>query len=701
MQVKFFCAGLLFVSMMHSGYAEDTSHQESENHPEDSINLELLSRLNSVQVTANRREESVFETPKPVTVVDAEKIQQNNVQTIADHLNGEVGAFIQQTTPGQGNVIIRGLKGSEILHLVDGMRLNTAFFRNAPNNYIGLIDPLNIDRIELVRGPSSTLYGSDAMGGVLHIVTPEPKFEGESWQGQGRAQTIFGSADLSKLMRISGAAGYDAVSISGGVVYQEVGHLRTGADKRLPFTDFSARAGDIKLMAIPGDGHVLLLSASHYEQPNTPRFDVLTPGFGQTKPENAVQQFEPNSRTFFHSRYRFEADNPLFNHLELHAGYQEIQDDRRARDFGGVNEDRERNSSKMYGWTSQFTRDFGEKNSFIYGVDIYQDTIYSTRLRTNIETGGQSIRAPRFPDKSEMDSYAFYANTEWHVSEHTELNLGARYSAFDIHMPASGNIPGVDLAPKDLTSNVGISVVLNENVRWVGNIGRGFRAPNIFDLGTLGARPGNRFNIPNPDLRPETVMTYDTGFKISGQKLQAEIFGFYSDYADKITSIETGEITENGALIVQNRNVTQLQLWGIEAGVRYFTTDTLQWYGTLNFTRGEEEFQGDSYPADRIPPVSGRLGVQYALNNQFNIDGYLSYATRQDQLSPRDLIDPRINPQGTAGHVAYGARLAYGYTDNLKLGLRLENITDKFYREHGSGIDEPGLNVIANVDWQW
>jgi outer membrane cobalamin receptor len=127
--------------------------------------------MESVVVTATRKEESLLEVAEAVSVIGKDDIKRLAPEMLAEMMRGVPGAFFQQTTPGQGIPIIRGLKGSQVLHLVDGMRLNNAFFRNAPNQYLGLVDAYATERTEIVRGSAPSLYGADAMGGVLQILT--------------------------------------------------------------------------------------------------------------------------------------------------------------------------------------------------------------------------------------------------------------------------------------------------------------------------------------------------------------------------------------------------------------------------------------------------------------------------------------------------------------------------------------------------
>lgn len=655
--------------------------------------------LEQIQVTATRAAKSNFDVATAVTVVGQDEIREKPALTVADYLRAQPGAFIQATTPGQAIPIIRGLKGSEVLHMVDGFRMNTAFFRNSPNQYFALADSQNVQQIEVVRGAQSSLYGSDAMGGVVQILTPEERFQGDSWDGRGRFRAQYTSGDLSSLGRIAGAAGKEGISIAGGVTVQDVGQRKLGGGGgRLPYTEFSAWAADTKLLWSPAAGHELMLSAAYLKQPKTPRVDELVTSFHQTQPNSSEFYFQPQDRLFVQARYVIEQDGGWFDRAEFHAGYQEINDDRRSRDFGSANRELEQNSSRLRGVTATFNKEAGN-HALVYGAEVYYDTIDSFRERLNINSNVVSARPSRFPDGSTMDSYALFLNDSITLAPQWQLDLGGRYSSFDIELPANTQGVGVKLSPDDFTGNAGLTFKATDTVHVVGNVGRGFRAPNIFDLGVFGSRPGNRFAVPNGNLKPETVITYDLGLKWDNPRWQAEAFVWKSNYKDKITSVETGELTSTGAIIVRNENVTDLDLWGVEAGGRWYFSDTSQFYGVLNYTRGDETYAGETYDADRVPPLNGRLGLLHYLTPTLSLDVNALYAARQDRLSPRDLTDPRVNPEGTAGWNTWNARLAWEFAPETRLTLLLDNIADRRYREHGSGADEMGRSASVIFDW--
>ncbi len=655
--------------------------------------------LDAIQVTGTRREELSQDIPVAVTIKTRAQLDKTPAQTVADLLHGEIGTFVQQTTPGQGVVIVRGLKGSEVLHLVDGFRLNNAFFRNAPNQYPALVDALAVEQVEVVRGPSSVLYGSDAMGGVVHMITKEPKFEGSDWQTSGIWKSRYGSADSSTHNRLSLQTGREGLAMQLGSSYQDSQNLRVGGGDELPFTEFSARYSDFALSWQPHPEHGLQVKMQYARQPKTPRFDELVPGFGQSNPTSSEFLFKPQERYFGLLRYQNGAATALYDGFDLTLGRQDIVDGRLNRDFNSLNRDTERSRSELNGVLMQFDKSQGDA-LWTYGFERFADKIASTRVRTNINTGATSVRAPRFPDGSTMDSNGAFIALDYYGIERLDIQAGLRHSRFSVKLPPVPGVGiGIDIAPKQTTGNLGLRFTLTEQINLVANLGRGFRAPNVFDLGAFGARPGNRFNQPNGELEPEIIDSVDTGVKWSGERWQGEAYVFKSRYQDKITSLESGERTPAGQIIVRNVNATQLDLYGIELASRYQFNEKTQGYLSATLTRGTEQLALSEDNADRIPPLFGKLGLSHQISDAISIDGYSLYATRQDRLSARDLSDPRINPNGTAGWVSLNFRADWRLNNSIKLGFSAENIADKRYREHGTGLDEPGRNFGVSLDW--
>ena len=147
--------------------------------------------------------------------------------------------------------------------------------------------------------------------------------------------------------------------------------------------------------------------------------------------------------------------------------------------------------------------------------------------------------------------------------------------------------------------------------------------------------------------------------------------------------------------MVQSENLNQTKIYGIESGIRWRYSNRLEAFAVLNYTRGEERdaTSGATVPADRVPPLNGRLGIDYSPKDNLILQAWADFSGHQNRLSPRDVEDPRINPQGTDSHVTLNMLLSWQATPRLELGIRLENLTDSFYREHGSGLDAPGRSI--------
>ena len=659
---------------------------------EDRSGRDAPAPLDDMQVTATRVQRLIYDVSQAVTLVDRAEIERDSPQVLAEALRGRVGTFFQQTTPGQGTAIIRGLKGSQILHLVDGFRLNNAFFRSAPNQYLALVDPYAVGQTEVIRGSAGTLYGADAMGGVIQVLTREPEFQSSDWGFEADGYASYEHADRGKVARAESAVGRQGLAFSAGVTWQDYEDRRTGSDTIRP-SGYDSTAADAKLALGLGESAELLLSFQTVDQPNTPRVDELIPGFGQEDPSSELFAFRPNQRDFYHARFRYAPGLTWLDDIEAHVGRQVITDDRRTRDFGSTITTDESNESELTGFTLQAGSHIGNALRLTYGFELYTDDVSSSRRRTDSESNVTERVPGRFPDDSSMDSLAGYLYGEWDPHPDLTIGGGLRYSSFEIKLPRADGSEA-KLEPDDVSGDLHVTWRFSDGLRLVSNLGRGFRAPNIFDLGALGVRPGNRFNVANEDLDAETVWSLDLGFKYAGPRWRGELFGFYSDYDDKITSVATGEITPEGRTVVRSENANEVTIYGVEAGAYYDLTPELEVYGVLNYARGDEEDpDGNDEPADRMPPLNGKLGLIYEPDARLRFEAWSLLADDQDRLSERDERDPRIDPDGTPGWGTVNLSAQWQALENTTLGLRIENLGDRRYREHGSGIDARGRSV--------
>jgi len=654
--------------------------------------------IDEIQVTATRRPTEISNVSAALSIITSDEIR--GVKVTTDALAAQTGVFLQQTTPGQGAAIIRGLKGSEILHLVDGLRLNNAIFRNAPTQYLALVSPGTIDRMEVLRGAPASLYGSDAVGGVVHVLSRLPKFDGSETDYRRTVFAQFDTAESGRTMHASLDAGDRHLAGLISVDYLETGDRRTGSGERIGPTGYESRGARIAVSSTPDQNRSWLFDFQYAKQPATPRIDELIPGFGQAEPSSSEFWFAPNERLFAHIRHS-RANSLWSADWNLDIGWQRIVDDRVTRNFGSTLRNREANQSDLVGLTINASKETGQ-GSWIIGGEYYHDTVASSRIEEDINSGQTSTTQSRFPDDSKVGQAAIYANLQQRLGERHSLSGGIRLSAVDIDLSETAVSAAASLSLNDLSADIGWIFGLTGRSQLVANIAHGFRAPNVFDMGTLGERPGNRFNIPNPNLDSEHVTQIDLGIRGNTERSKTELVAYWLHYKDRITSVLTGAETPDGRDIVQSQNLAEAVIWGIEAAAVLKIQDNLVFDAIVNFAHGEEKESGDpNVPADRIPPLNGRVGLRYEPNESLMIEPFVVFADSQRRLSPRDIRDVRIDPNGTSGWLTVNVRASWRVDERWRINAGLENLLDEQYRHHGSGVDAVGRNLTVSFAASW
>jgi outer membrane receptor protein involved in Fe transport len=648
--------------------------------------------IEEILVTAVRRAVAEEQLSISLDTVDRDAVTRNVLLT--DALADAPGVFLQQTTPGQGAAIVRGQKGSAVLHLVDGMRLNNAIFRSAPTQYFALVPTLAVERIEVLRGTPASLYGSDAIGGVVQVVTRKPGFDSAETRFRGEMLASANTAENARVIGGTVDAGNRRLATAFSAEYADIGDRRTGGGDTVRPSGYSARSARWLVIAHPDDNVSWSIDLQHAEQAKTPRTDELVAGFGETEPASSEFFFRPNRRTFAHLDYQL-LDGALGLDWNVDFAWQCIDDDRQTRDLDAPERTLEQNRSDLYGLTVSGSR-MTDSGSWIAGLDLYYDDVSSSRLREDIVTGELTAATPRFPNGSSMELLSAYGNGTWAIGERHALTAGLRLS--DVRT----RLTSTSVHNTEVTGDIGWVVTINGGWQFTANLGYGFRAPNVFDLGTLGNRPGNRFNIPNTSLDSEHVVHTDVGIRYRNSVADFTVSAYLLDYTDRITSVSTGEVTPEGREITQSVNAASSTINGVEMSARFDISD--EWFlsANLTYTRGVQRVaDGAEEPADRIPPLSGFISLEYAPESTFGFDAWASMAGAQDRLSARDVRDSRIDPDGTPGWASIGARAHWRPTDAWRVTLELANVLDAGYRAHGSGIDATGRNATLSARWTW
>lgn len=622
--------------------------------------------------------------------------------TLGDHLLGTSGVSIQRTGPGQAVPIVRGLIGSAVLILVDGIRLNNAIFRPSPNQYTSLVDPWKVDHVTVIKGPGSAPFGSDALGGVIEVTTELPSFLGPRWQTSHEVSLGAASADRSAVGHAAFATGRDGISISGAVTAENHEDLRSGSGARQTPSDYRAYGAQLAAQLDRGGRSSTTAWLQYYEQPELPRTDELRPGYGQEEPAAEVWTYRPSRRLFAHVRELIRRVGPL-DGLELHAAYQRIDDDRRIRDTGDPEELREEISDHGFTALARAAATAGGA-ALLGGLEVQRDLVDCARQTLDTTTGMRADATCRFPDGSTMTQVGLFAEARRDLlSDRLTVRAGLRGGLSALRISDLDSTDAVDASAEvttvDWAAELGLEFRATGELSLLANVGRGFRAPNIGDLSGLGPRPGNRFQQPADSLANERALGADLGVRLRHARLTGEAFLFALRHDARIDVVPTGEMTDTGRQIVVSDNVGTTSTAGVEVAASLRARDDLQLNGALTWIRGTKDDRGEGEePADRIPPMGGSLTARWAPIPALELEAASRFAAAQRRLSARDREDPRIDPTGTDRFFTFSVGASYAWP-SLRIAARVENLADRQYREHASGIDAPGIDARLLVTW--
>lgn len=665
--------------------------------------LSLEELLNVKVVTAGRREQRPFDSPRSISIVTAADLRRRNYRSTPEAIQELAGVLLQQTNDGGGSPIIRGLTGNQVLLLIDGIRLNNAIYRFGPNQYLNTIDIEQVERIEVIRGPGSVLFGSDALGGVINIIT-KSRVIGDSQPNQLELHARTATADRGSLGRIGFNAGAGRLMTVGGVSLKSFGQIRSGHSTVQTFTGYDEWAGDLKVSAAVRTGETLTVSAQRLEQSDVVRADALGSG------SDLEWRWDPQSRSLVSLQYANTRGWSFVREATAFAAYQDQheQTSRRTTASPGTRRymlDGVRSASTGVQFYSAATR-----QELTYGADWYVDRVRSTRTDETIATGVLVPRRGTFADGASRFSGAVYLQDRLHASRRLTLDVGGRYEWIDLEAlladPAAG-VVDIDARNRALTGSAYASYALAPALKIVGGVSNGFRAPNVDDVSVFGSFGGG-FEIPNPALTPERSINRVVGLKVFGQRAALNLSAFDVSYRGLIvrapaTYLDLPYLDLNGSgrressepLVFSRQNIGSAAVRGVEVDGQIYVGRAWRATGTFGWTRGTDKAANE--PLRRVPPPHGSISMMFDPGQRWWVEGYSVFAGAQRRLNSLDIVDVRIGPNGTAGFGTLNIRSGVNLSGVGIVTLGLENLLDTRYKWHGSGIERPGRNVVVGV----
>jgi hemoglobin/transferrin/lactoferrin receptor protein len=664
-------------------------------------------------VTTTRSHETITRSAALVTVITAPELERTGERSLPRAIEAAAGGgvWVQETNLGGGSPIIRGLIGNQILIMVDGVRLNDAGTRLGPNQSLNNFETENVERVEIVRGPSSVLYGSDAIGGVILIWTKRAGTtgpDGAALELKGGVSTQVSSAVDGGTLTVDGILRTPEMGIYAAGTWWDFEDLET-AEGTVPFTGYGGRGYFTSFEHTLGTNRDLRVTADVHKDLNVPRTDRLIAGFGQTNPSDEKFDFEVQDRRRFLAAFTDSNDYGWTERTQVRASYREYTERRERQGFGSNTYRFERDETQTVGLGTDFQKLAGEDHLLTYGLDAELDDIDSTRDDVNLTTLVKTPNDGAFaPDSRYVRSGVFVQDeTSFGAFDAT---LGARYSYYEFSFDGFDGDPSEDGSFGALTFSGQVARQLSESTRLTSTLAQGYRAPSLEDLGTNSTFSGGT-EFGNPDLDPEEALTADLALDYVHELWTAGASVFFTRIEDTIGRVllDEGDPGTTGDETYLRENVGRVDLYGGEASLRHPLGDGgLFGAYSATLTKGRQ-YDDTLDPTDgvtdarRIPPLFGRAAAEYRpaapILSADWMDLELLWADEQDELNKLDKTDPRIDPNGTPGWGVVNFDLGGGLPRGLTWNAGLHNIFDKDYRVHGSGFDGPGRAVVFGLDW--
>jgi len=657
--------------------------------------------VDGITVTATRISEDKFASPTSVSITPRSKFSERSFSTTAEVLREEPGVLVQKTTYGHGAPILRGLIGKHVLLLYNGIRLNKPTFRFGANQYMNTVNLESLAKIEVVRGPSSVMYGSDAIGGAVNLI---PTYHAPSNVVMVRPlfSSRYSSADNGRNLHFEVAGTYDRVAAEINGSYKKIEDLRAGEriGEQSPTgweeTDFGANVSYLL-----SDKSRLRADYIAVRQDDVPRYDKYASG------DYEQYIYDPQNRDLYALTLDSRMLSSLIHTLKLNISYQFEKEGITQRKSGSSSISKTLDKISTWGGYAHASSFLSSRHWLSVGFEYYQDKVNSDKEK--FSNGTTSIERPTFPDNSKYRSLGIFISDEYAVKKNLKLTAGARFSYFAMESPLEEPFGYFDESYDDITGSLSLSYEVNPELNLIGRWSRGFRAPSLNDAVVLKVSSSG-VDAPSTDLRPEYSNNYEIGAKFRNRYTNGSLFLFYNqltDLIDRTPGLYDGKtfFDEDGDGIqdpdefdiYQRKNVDRSRVYGFEFENTFVLSRMWEAKGNCFWTFGES--QSDHEPLSRIPPFMGMIALRMKPTDRAWVEMYARAASAQRRLSQRDIDDTRIDENGTPAWGTVNLRSQVKFSD-FTLSAGFENITDATYQEHGSGIYSPGRNFTIGITYE-
>lgn len=705
--------------------------------------------LDEVVISVNRWEQNQREISTRVTKITPALIQLQNPQTSADLLGLSNQVFIQKSQLGGGSPMIRGFATNRVLLVVDGLRMNNAIFRSGNLQNVISLDANAIQNTEVVFGPGSVVYGSDAIGGVMNFTTLTPTTSNSGTKFSAHAFARYASANEEKTGHADFSIGLKKWAFVTSVTKSDFSDLKMGSKGPVDYTrpDYQVRdenGNDIavanpnpNVQVFSGYNQLNVMQKVRFtpdanwdftygfhfsETSNVPRYDRLIL-------KNASNVFSSAEWYYGPQKWEMHSLNALYNQrttisdqIKFTMGYQNYEESRHNRNFTGGNRNRRTDryeTVKAFSINIDADKQLNEKSNLFYGLEYVTNTIGSTAERVTITDGTVSGVSTRYPNGSDWRSVATYAGLRYALNNKWIVNGSMRYTHVYTYAPFDTTYFDFEFTEATLKNgatngSVGVTFNPTSTFKVYANASTGFRAPNVDDIGKVFDSQPGIVVVPNPTLKPETAYSAEAG--LAGKITSGLYFDLSAFYTLLDNAIVRGAFTFNGQSqidydgtmsdVLALQNISELTVRGAQLGLRWDFNEHFQLASNLNLQKGKERDveTGEDVSPTHVAPSFGSTRFSFTHKK---IKAIL-YANYNGKIAFKDLAlseraDTHLYAKDTDGNPYAPAWTTLNFKSSfllakfITLDAGVENMLDKRYRPYSSGVTAPGRNFIMTV----
>lgn len=743
--MKFRSLFYLLTVLISPAYAQ---FAEKEDTPLDSL---PTSYLNELVISANKIPEQRRTIAQQIKVITPSVIRNFNAQNSGDLLQNTGLVAIQKSQQGGGSPMLRGFEASRVLLMIDGVRMNNLIYRAGHLQNVITVDNNLLDRAEVLFGPSSTVYGSDALGGVIHFYTKNPELSSSGGlKPSGNAFMRYGSANQEKTAHFDLNLGGSRFGSLTSFTYSDFGDLAMGKETnpslgeqfgvRPQYTQRSPdNTSDVLVQNIDPYKQVEsgykqwdllqkflfkqnerishILNIQYSNSTNVPRYDRLSDPQG-TGLKFAEWYYGPQTRFMGSYKLHISGLGKMADNVSSTLSYQKLEESRHDRRFNNNNRNDRVESVDVWGLTIDFVKAMG-KNNLRYGFDGQFNSLKSTAVKTDVTTGTQSPQNTRYPDgNNTMNMLALYATHTLEITDKLILNDGIRVGLSSLNSTFVDKTffpfpyDKISQTPTFASGNVGL-IYTPSTWKFSLMASTGFRVPNIDDMSKVfesvagSSTTTGTLVVPNPDLKPERTLNGDFGVtKFFGDKVRLEATLFATDFYDAIVTLPT---TFNGqstiiydgfpSNVVSSQNAQKAYILGYSASVRADLSKHIIVTASYSDTRGRVRTTPYETPLDHIAPAFGRIGIQFNTNKLRSelFSNFNGWKPIEEYSSSGEDNAQYAHAKGMPSWYTINLRLGYEINKTFTLQAGVDNLMDLQNRTFASGINSSGRNVFGTI----